>query len=253
MLGNWEIRLVRNACMYVIGSELSSGIAGSLSILEMADEAGPSQGTLSQSTPRVRRGREDDLVGPDEVVTMANVHRVVSHEMLFEVFPDEVMVGNNTRLFRELARMSHIRIMADCQSVPMVEAVAEGHPVYYREDHARRGTPTIEGRTGVRPRVSMGGDGPADDGGGSGSGSGSHVAIVPSGEGPSSAPSPLTSSAPSPSWLALADREALFRWIESSPFVFVDRQHHESARARLVEAEGAESSLRRQLAEARDA
>ncbi|KAL3689887.1 hypothetical protein R1sor_016196 [Riccia sorocarpa] len=97
----------------------------------------------------------------------------------------------------------------------------------------------------------MGGGGPADDGGGSGSGS--HVDIVPSGEGPSSAPSPSTPSALSPSWLAPTDREALLRWIESSPFVFVDREHHESARARLVEAEGAESSLRRQLVEARDA
>ncbi|KAL3685127.1 hypothetical protein R1sor_003149 [Riccia sorocarpa] len=108
MIGNWEVRLV-----------LFSGF-----------------------------GKEDDPVGPDDMVTVANVHRVVSHEMLFEVFPEEVMVGNNRRLFRELARMSHIRIMTDCQSVPMVEAVAEGHYVYYREDNARRGTPTIERRTG---------------------------------------------------------------------------------------------------------
>ncbi|KAL3693468.1 hypothetical protein R1sor_007119 [Riccia sorocarpa] len=240
----------------------------------------------SQATPRGRRGRDDDPMGPDDLVTVANVHRVVSHEMLMEVFPERVMVGNNERLFRELARMSHIRIMTDCQSVPMMEAVAEGHPVYYRDDHARRGTPTVERRAGfeftmafaklcyargvlrrevdfsrqfdaggvtprrVRPRI-MGGGGAADDGGGSGSGS--QVAIVPSGEGPSSAPSPSTPSTPSPFWLPPADREAMVRWIESSPFVFVDRQHHKSARARLVEAEGAESSLRRQLAEARDA
>ncbi|KAL3687318.1 hypothetical protein R1sor_013627 [Riccia sorocarpa] len=96
----------------------------------------------------------------------------------------------------------------------------------------------------------MGGGGPADDGG---SGNGSHLAIVPSGEGPSLAPSPSTPSGPSPSLLPHADREALLRWIESNPFVFVDRQHHESARARLVEAEGAESTLRRLLAEVRDA
>ncbi|KAL3678829.1 hypothetical protein R1sor_021785 [Riccia sorocarpa] len=93
----------------------------------------------------------------------------------------------------------------------------------------------------------MGGGGAADDGGASGSGS--HFAIVPSSEGPSSAPSPSSLT----SWLPLADREALLSWIESSPFVFIDRQHHESARAWLVEAEGAESSLRRQLEEARDA
>ncbi|KAL3685128.1 hypothetical protein R1sor_003150 [Riccia sorocarpa] len=99
----------------------------------------------------------------------------------------------------------------------------------------------------------MGGGGPADDGGGSGSGSGSHVAIVPSGDGPSSAPSPSTPSALTPSWLPLVDREALLRWIESSLFVFVDREHHESAPTRLVEAEGAKSSLRRLLAKARDA
>ncbi|KAL3679519.1 hypothetical protein R1sor_022475 [Riccia sorocarpa] len=99
-------------------------------------------------TPRGRRGREDDPVGPDDLVTVANVHRVVSHEMLLRGLSGVVMVGNNRRSFRELARMSHIRIMTDCQSVPMVEAVAEGHPVYYREDHARRGTPTVERRTG---------------------------------------------------------------------------------------------------------
>ncbi|KAL3695621.1 hypothetical protein R1sor_009697 [Riccia sorocarpa] len=99
----------------------------------------------------------------------------------------------------------------------------------------------------------MGGGGAADDdgggGSGSGSGSGSHVAIVPSGEGPSSAPSPSSPSAPSPSWLPHADREALMRWIESSPFVFVDRQHHESARARLklVVAEAEVARLMTQL------
>ncbi|KAL3687319.1 hypothetical protein R1sor_013628 [Riccia sorocarpa] len=112
----------------------------------------------SQATPRGRRDRDDDPVGPDDLVTVANVHRVVSHEMLYSVFPEEMMVGNNSRSFREMAQMSHIRIMTDFQSVPMLEAVAEGHPVYYREDHARRGTPTVERRqvrvhSGVRKVV----------------------------------------------------------------------------------------------------
>ncbi|KAL3689886.1 hypothetical protein R1sor_016195 [Riccia sorocarpa] len=124
-----------------------SDFAKYTSVMEEPSSAQTTPGG-SQATPRGRRGRDDDPVGPDDLVTVANVHRVVSHEMLIVVFPEFVMVGNNRRSFRELARMSHIRIMTDCQSVPMVEAVAEGHPVYYRKDNARRGTPTIERRTG---------------------------------------------------------------------------------------------------------
>ncbi|KAL3679515.1 hypothetical protein R1sor_022471 [Riccia sorocarpa] len=115
----------------------ASDFAKYTSVMEEPSSAQSTPGG-SQATLRERRGREDDPVGPDDLATVANIHRVVSHEMLMEVFPEFVMVGNNRRLFRELARMSHIRIMTDCQSVPMVEAVAEGHPVYYRKDHARR-------------------------------------------------------------------------------------------------------------------
>ncbi|KAL3678828.1 hypothetical protein R1sor_021784 [Riccia sorocarpa] len=130
-----ELAEVR-ACGFGIGACASAWVGigralpVSVSILEMANESGPSEATLSQSTSRVRLGREEDPLGPDEVVTLDNVHRVVTHDMIYEVFPDEVLVGNYRRSFREQARMAHIRIMTDCQFVPMIEAVEEGHPVY---------------------------------------------------------------------------------------------------------------------------
>ncbi|KAL3700759.1 hypothetical protein R1sor_018781 [Riccia sorocarpa] len=105
---------------------------------------------VTQSTPR-RRGLGEGPLEPDELVTIANVHRLVTHEMIWEVFPERVAVGRNRdgtpnmKEFKSEARRSHIRVMKDCTSAAMKAAVEEGFPIYYADEYSRRGTP-VDGR-----------------------------------------------------------------------------------------------------------
>ncbi|KAL3698107.1 hypothetical protein R1sor_012183 [Riccia sorocarpa] len=56
----------------------------------MAEEPIATQ-TASQTTPR-RRGKDpgEGLLGPDDLVTIGNVHRLVAHEMIYTVFSGNV-------------------------------------------------------------------------------------------------------------------------------------------------------------------
>ncbi|KAL3679258.1 hypothetical protein R1sor_022214 [Riccia sorocarpa] len=137
----------------------------------MADEP-----IITQSTPRCRaRDLAEGPLGPDDLITIGNVGRLVTQEMIYNVYPEITVVGGNPRLFKLVARRSHIRVMKDCTFGAMIAAVPEGFPI-------------------DRPgEIDFG----AID-------TGSHAAIVPHGEGPSSTPSPLSHIG----WLPRTDREA---------------------------------------------
>ncbi|KAL3681990.1 hypothetical protein R1sor_000012 [Riccia sorocarpa] len=107
----------------------------------MADEPIVTQ-TVTQTTPR-RRARDlaEGPLGPDELIKVGNVHRLVTHEMLYRVFPEFMTVGRNPREFKLVARRSHIRVMRDCTYDAMIAAVPEGFPVYYHEEFRRGGIP----------------------------------------------------------------------------------------------------------------
>ncbi|KAL3688189.1 hypothetical protein R1sor_014498 [Riccia sorocarpa] len=251
----------------------------------MTDAPSPSEATQPQSTPRVRRRRDqsDQPVGPDEVINVHNVHRLVMHEMIMSVFPEEIMINGNPRDFKEDARRGRIRMMIDCTSDAMVDVVSEEYPVYMRADYEKKGLPArgkgtefalifvkllyargVLGRTvdfsrlpadesgstprRVRPRYTITTvplTTPSGDGGGNAIGS--QAPIVPFGEGPSS------QSSNQRSWLGPPDRDAILNWIDSGPFILVDRRAHEAARLRLAETDPEEDRLRSQLAQARDA
>ncbi|KAL3697966.1 hypothetical protein R1sor_012042 [Riccia sorocarpa] len=106
----------------------------------MADAPSPYEATQPQPTPRVRRrvDQSDEPVGPDEVISVHNVHRLVTHKMIMSVFPAEVMINGNRRDFKEDARKGRIRMMIDCTSDAMVDAVAEGYPVASADRAFRR-------------------------------------------------------------------------------------------------------------------
>ncbi|KAL3695880.1 hypothetical protein R1sor_009956 [Riccia sorocarpa] len=253
----------------------------------MADEPIASQ-TASQTTPR-RRGRDlgEGPLGPDDLVTIGNIHRLVTHEMIYTVFPATVQFGQESRLFKTVASRSRIRIMRDCISVAMVDAVPEGFPVHYPDYFRCHGTPArglsfefslgfvkllyaraVLGRRvdfskssgsdpapeiplsqtpqtqipqtprRVRSRVILAGE--IDFGA---SPATSHGPIVPHGEGPSSAPS----SSSHTGWLSRTDREVVWNWIDTAPFVLVDRQHHAAALRRLAESDGIEARLEQEF------
>ncbi|KAL3675382.1 hypothetical protein R1sor_025330 [Riccia sorocarpa] len=105
----------------------------------MADEGIATQ-TVSQSTPR-RRAKDlaEGPFGPDDLVTFGNVHRLVTNDMIYIVFPERV--GQDSRLFRAVASRSRIRMMRDCTSAAMVDAVREGLPVHYPDQFRWHGTP----------------------------------------------------------------------------------------------------------------
>ncbi|KAL3697583.1 hypothetical protein R1sor_011659 [Riccia sorocarpa] len=122
----------------------------------MADE--PIEPIVTQAMPIVTqsipRRRAKDLaegpLGPDELVTIENVHRLVTHEMIWEVFPVMVAVGKNRdgtvnlREFKFEARRSHIRMMKYCTFAAMKATVPEGFSIYYADEYSRRGTAVDE-------------------------------------------------------------------------------------------------------------
>ncbi|KAL3681631.1 hypothetical protein R1sor_024587 [Riccia sorocarpa] len=98
--------------------------------------------TVSQTTPR-RRGRDpgEGPLGPDDLVTIGNVHRLVTHEMVYTVFPVNVQFGQESRLFKAVANRSCIHVMRDCTSEAMVDAVLDGFPAHYPDYFRCHGTP----------------------------------------------------------------------------------------------------------------
>ncbi|KAL3686477.1 hypothetical protein R1sor_009051 [Riccia sorocarpa] len=220
----------------------------------MADAPSPSQAIQPPPTPRVRRQRDqsDEPLGPDEVISVHNVHPLVTHYMIYMVFPEEVLINGVRRDFKEEARRARIWMMIDCTSDAMVDVVAEGYPVYMQADYENKGLP-VRGSTPRRMRArltvnTIPSRTPSGDGGGNASVS--HVVIVPFDEGPSSQPSSSSQS----SWLGPPDRDAILNWIDSGLFLLVDFHLHmyKAPRLRLAETDVHEARLRSQLAEARD-
>ncbi|KAL3684768.1 hypothetical protein R1sor_002790 [Riccia sorocarpa] len=207
----------------------------------MADAPSPSEATQPQATPRVRRrgDQSEEPLGSDEVITVHNVHRLVTHEMILSVFPDEVLVHGNRRDFKEDARRGRIRMMIDCTSDAMVDAVAEGYPVYMRADFEKKGLPARGKGTefalifvkllyarGVLRRTVDFSRLPADE-------SGSTPRRV----------RPRYTLTTVPSTIPSGDDGGSA----------IDRRAHEATRLRLAETDGEEAMLRSQLAQARDA
>ncbi|KAL3682242.1 hypothetical protein R1sor_000264 [Riccia sorocarpa] len=98
--------------------------------------------TASQTTPRLR-GKDlgEGPLGSDDLVTIGNIHRLVTHEMIYTVFPATIQFGQESRLFMRVASRSRIRVMRDCTSAAMVDAVPEGFPVHYPDYFRCHGTP----------------------------------------------------------------------------------------------------------------
>ncbi|KAL3702401.1 hypothetical protein R1sor_020423 [Riccia sorocarpa] len=154
----------------------------------MTDEPIATQ-TPIQTTPRLRPKKlAEGPLGPDDV------HRIVTHDMIYCVFPEFVTVGRHKEFKSEACR-SHIRVMKDCTSVAMIDVLEEGFlsgagetSGLLESSHDVASTPhtqTPKILRRVRSRVSLGGEIDVGE-----SGTWSYAAIVPHGEGSSSAPSP---------------------------------------------------------------